>query len=169
MAEGGDTLDFSFITQSDRLLNEHLEQYGAYDSQPNTPARDEYSPSILSSQENVKADDNPASQCAPQSQEFYEKIRKTLQNEPKKTYISKIISLCNANEIEWYRMYLAQKAQTFNQCPRGRLMTRKNSSISSVKEKMANDCYILTAFNNEIQEYLADQAKVKQRIQTPTC
>lgn len=71
-----------------------------------------------------------------------------LQNLPKEIYISKLLDICSNDEnlICWYRNALCSRAKSQPDCPSGKLLTRKTTSVGSSITKYAKDCFILYMF-----------------------
>ena len=75
---------------------------------------------------------------------------------PKSLYVEKLIYLCRDDEglICWYRNVLCSRAGDIEGCPTGSLVNRKNTKLSSIREKYATDCYALYLYMQVIRHAL---------------
>ena len=77
-----------------------------------------------------------------------EHVDSELAHLPKSLYVEKLLYLCRDDEdlICWYRNVLCSRARDMEGCPTGNLVNRKNTKLSSSREKYARDCYALYLF-----------------------
>ena len=77
-----------------------------------------------------------------------EHVDSELAHLPKSLYVEKLLFLCRDDEglICWYRYVLCSRARDMEGCPTGNLVNRKNTKLSSSREKYARDCYALYLF-----------------------
>lgn len=87
---------------------------------------------------------------APRPQRFYQDLDNQLSDLTRDQYINEIITLCSGDyeNINDYRVRLAERARGFPECPDTRLVNRRNTANSTKVAKCANDCYVLHMFNN---------------------
>jgi len=86
-------------------------------------------------------------------QRFYADIDAQLDGLNREEYTKKVIQICHNDYAKLldYRERLGERAQANPNCPQTRLVNRRNSSTGTREEKCANDCYVLYAFNNGVQ------------------
>lgn len=84
----------------------------------------------------------------PPNQEIYEQLDQALINQPRDIYIEKLIEQTQENEgyLECYRRLLYDRACTIEGFPRGRLISRRDTSKSKSTSKLASDCFIIQMF-----------------------
>lgn len=82
------------------------------------------------------------------NQQFFSLLDGKLDTLPRDLYIERLLKETDNDEgtISMYRTLLASRAQRFENCPQGQLMTRRTTSTGTVAEKFASDCYCLYNF-----------------------
>jgi len=79
---------------------------------------------------------------------MYAQLDQALSGLPRQDFITELTKQTD-NDLYMlllYRDYLAEEARKFPECPKSRLVNRRNSARSRKEVKLAEDCYILYAF-----------------------
>lgn len=86
-------------------------------------------------------------------QRFYSDLDNKLETLSRDEYISELLRICHSDyfKINDYRDRLAERAQSFPNCPQAPLVNRRNSSTGTKEEKCAADCYVLYSFTHGVQ------------------
>jgi len=81
-------------------------------------------------------------------QRFFEELDNALHGLSREEYIREILRQCKTEyiKLDEYRHRLAERARSNPECPRTRLVNRRNSAHAPREKKCATDCYILSAF-----------------------
>lgn len=71
-------------------------------------------------------------------------LDKKLENLPRAQYIDTLLKLTKSSETEIasYRNYLFEQIRQFEDCPKGRLISRRGSRRNPTHSMLASDCYV---------------------------
>ena len=93
----------------------------------------------------------------PANQEIYEQLDQSLVNQPREIYIETFLKSTHENEgyLESYRRILYDRACSIEGFPKGKLISRRDTSKCKSTHKLPSDCFVLQMFisgdNSEIE------------------